>query len=147
MSRRSLALTVRHHATATPRDTSIVTQALVLVFAVLLLVMHPAAASPQSACPTPTQSSQKPVHLPSAVVGRHYSRLLALGGEPPYAVTYEAGSPEEAGLSVDTSGRLVGVPTRPGLFTFTVRIEGATGGAVACQTYQLRVRASRSRSN
>lgn len=117
------------------------TQALVLVFAVLLLVMHPAAASPQSACPTPTQSSQKPLHLPSAVVGRHYSRLLVQGGKPPYTVTYEAGSPEEAGLSVDASGHLVGVPTRPGLFTFTVRIEDATGGTSVCQAYQLRVRA------
>ncbi|MEO8098129.1 MAG: putative Ig domain-containing protein [Acidobacteriota bacterium] len=72
---------------------------------------------------------------PDARVGDVYSALLsAVGGTAPYLFTTAAGS-VPPGLSLSTSGRIIGTPTVEGPFSFTVRLrEGSqTSTLQACK--------------
>jgi len=66
--------------------------------------------------------SISPATLPNATVGTSYSQILiANDGMPPYAYSVTNGSLPN-GLSLDpVSGEISGIPTSPGLFSFTVQ--------------------------
>lgn len=74
-----------------------------------------------------------PQRLAEPEAGRAYAngRLNVAGGTPPYAAALLAGrAPDGLALAVDDSGQevsLVGTPTRPGVFGFTVVVSDSLG--------------------
>jgi hypothetical protein len=77
--------------------------------------------------------------VPSAQVGTAYTlQLEAEGGTPPYAWSLLAGS-LPPGLSLESSGRVSGVPAQTGRYSFTV---GVVDGASRTERRSLQVRVS-----
>lgn len=69
-----------------------------------------------------------PLYLPHAPLGMQYSTTLsATGGTQPYTYAISRGS-LPAGVSLSSAGALSGLPTTPGVYTFTVTCVDATGG-------------------
>ncbi len=66
--------------------------------------------------------------LPTAATGSMFTyTLVASGGTAPYTFTLASGSTLPAGLSLTTSGVLMGTPTANGNSTFTVNVKDANG--------------------
>ncbi len=71
--------------------------------------------------------------LPGGTVGAQYSITLdASGGTPPYTWTNPAGL-LPGGLSLETGGRLAGIPNAAGSFSFTVAVSDSAGHAATEQ--------------
>ncbi len=76
--------------------------------------------------------------LPAGGVGTPYSHaLIANGGAPPYTWSLTAGT-LPAGLNLLGVGTITGVPTAPGVFSFTATATDSTGGT-ANGTFSLTV--------
>jgi hypothetical protein len=116
--------------------------ACIFLAAFLQASMNLASASQELACPASAQSVRQGIQMPSAVVGRHYARPVVQGGEPPYTFTFESGSPEDIGLSLNAQGLLSGTPVRPGIHSFTVAVQNGGGCPPLRQTFRIRVLAS-----
>jgi hypothetical protein len=103
-----------------------------LIFALLLLATSSALAQTLAISPE---------RLPDAIEGRlYYQRLEARGGEPPYRWTFRGSLP--AGMTLDSSGLLSGIPRQAGEFTFSVTVTDASRPArSARREFTLRVRA------
>lgn len=77
-----------------------------------------------------------PLGLVNATVGSFYLQTLgATGGMGPYTFSISDGA-LPAGVTLAPTGLLSGMPTKAGIYLFTVRIADATGGS-ATQTYRL----------
>lgn len=64
--------------------------------------------------------------LPDAVEGERYeAELVAVGGAEPHVFSVESGLPP--GVTLDRRGVLRGTPATKGSFTFTVRVDDASG--------------------
>ena len=116
-----------------------VTSLFVLVLTPPEFTMLHADTSKHRTCEASTVESIQIVFLPSAVVGREYSRHLIQGGSPPYTIAHTSWVPEPMGLALSTDGVLSGVPVKPGNVTFTVVVRDANGCGSQFQRYQLRV--------
>jgi hypothetical protein len=74
-----------------------------------------------------------PPTLPGGTVGAQYSIALdASGGTPPYTWTNPAGL-LPGGLSLETGGRLTGIPNAAGSFSFTLAVSDSAGHAATEQ--------------
>ncbi len=72
--------------------------------------------------PSPVPLRIETSTLPAPVAGAYYdAHLQATGGQPPYKWSLVEGSPP-AGVHLEPSGLLVGMPAKPGAFSFTVRL-------------------------
>lgn len=79
-----------------------------------------------------------PVRLPSATLGKPYSRVLkATGGRPPYRYKVISGSLPE-GVYLDEQGEIRGTPSAENTHTLTVRVQDSQQQQ-AYQDYSLRV--------
>ncbi len=68
--------------------------------------------------------------VPDALVNAAYSYTLsAIGGAAPYSWSISVGS-LPPGLTLSSAGVLSGTPTATGPFTFTVRVQDATGASI-----------------
>jgi len=66
--------------------------------------------------------------VPNGRVGKAYSvTLSAIGGVAPYTWTIESGS-LPPGLTLSSNGVISGTPTSPGLYVFTVQVNGGPDG-------------------
>ncbi len=75
--------------------------------------------------PPPPPLSITTAALPPATVGTHYAfAISASGGVPPYS--FSSGSPAP-GLSLNTSGTIVGTPTTAGTQTVNVQVTDSVG--------------------
>lgn len=76
--------------------------------------------------------------LPNAVVGAQYSQTLtATGGTPPYSWSIDSsGAPSS--FAVDASGKLTGIATTVGTYTFTIQVSDSANN-VARQNVSLTV--------
>ncbi len=83
----------------------------------------------------PATLTLQPESLPAAAVGVSYRQAFsASGGVAPYRFS-ASGEAVAPGLVFDVAaGELVGVPTQPGTYTFSVTAEDSTGGIAATTT-------------
>lgn len=83
----------------------------------------------------PATLALQPESLPAAAVGVSYRQAFsASGGVAPYRFSV-SGEVVAPGIVFDVAaGELVGVPTQPGTYTFSVTAEDSTGGIAATTT-------------
>jgi len=79
--------------------------------------------------------------VPSGAVGSSYSVQLQASVEPPLTWSVVSGS-LPSGVSLSSSGLLLGTPTASGTFSFTVKVTSETPAQEFMRTYQLVVAAA-----
>jgi hypothetical protein len=82
-------------------------------------------------CPVPILTMTSPVTLPNAQVGVSYSASLQTisglkGGVPPYSFSLSSGS-LPTGLTLSSSGNVVGTPSGAGAFNFGFTVKDSSG--------------------
>ncbi|MDP4301520.1 hypothetical protein [Leptothrix discophora] len=94
-----------------------------------------------------TAGPRPTIGLPSARVGRPYSRPLIIGGGPPFSLVEVSWAPESMGLVMGSDGVLSGIPERPGAYTLDLVVRDVKTGQQTRQPYRLRVLPARSGQN
>lgn len=74
-----------------------------------------------------------PATLPDGVVGNAYALLLSSAGGPPPHRWSVAPDALPAGLSLSPNGGIYGTPTKPGSYTFTLRVSDVIGASATAQ--------------
>jgi hypothetical protein len=77
--------------------------------------------------------------LPSAIAGISYNQLIDIaGGNPPYEILFQGRIPGITPHIMDESVFLTGVPTKIGIFTFTITVLDFDN-IIKSQSYNLRI--------
>jgi len=80
--------------------------------------------------PAPTNLTIASASLPNGFVGQAYSQTLAAAGGAPGYSWSQSGGRIPAGLSLNTSGTVLGTPTTPGSYTIGVQVSDSAGARV-----------------